>query len=358
MISGYRGGYKPLERKAIEEKMINGTIRGLVSTNALELGIDIGTVDTVVLVGYPGTRASFWQQSGRAGRKGNDSDIYLILDNRPFDQYIAYDPSWLFDGNSENAVVDKDNILIHLSHVRTAAVEIPLSINDVALFPDLGEFIPVLISENELFSRSGKYVWQGEGFPAGDFSIRNIDKVRYKLINKADNSVVAEMDEMQAFRELYDHAIYMHEGLSYYVESLDRNAHCAICSAANENYYTEPNSQSIIKIIDEKKKKAYNRTAVAFGDLNVNSVISGFKKVQFHNKQNLGYEMLPEPLCKDMDTEGVWIILPNNIREVLDSITPTSSHYKNTNMYSYYDALSFVLNTSSMMISPIRCSAD
>ena len=144
-VSGYRGGYTVSERKQIESQMISGELMGLISTNALELGIDIGKISTTVLVGYPGTRASFWQQTGRAGRSGKRSDNYLILDQMPFDQYIALEPGWLFEGSSENAVIDKNNLIIELAHIRAAAAEIPLTLDDIALFPDLGEAIPVLL---------------------------------------------------------------------------------------------------------------------------------------------------------------------------------------------------------------------
>jgi DEAD/DEAH box helicase domain-containing protein len=141
LISGYRGGYTPLERRAIEDKMAGGKLRGLVATNVLELGIDIGRLDTAVLVGFPGTRASFWQQAGRAGRKGTKSSVFLLLDNLPLDQYLAINPEWLFSGESESAVVDPDNLFIQLAHVRAAAAELPLSPDDLALFPDLGEIV-------------------------------------------------------------------------------------------------------------------------------------------------------------------------------------------------------------------------
>lgn len=160
-IAGYRGGYTPLERREIERKMMAGELTGLICTNALELGIDIGKLDCTVLVGYPGTRASFWQQTGRAGRCGRRCVNYLILENQPFDQYIAISPDWLFEGRSENAIVDPDNLLIELAHIRAAAAEMPLSLDDVALFPDLGEIIPVLLNAQELKSLAGRFHGQG-----------------------------------------------------------------------------------------------------------------------------------------------------------------------------------------------------
>ena len=143
-ISGYRGGYTPLERKSIEQRMISGDLLGLVSTNALELGIDIGKISTTVLAGYPGTRASFWQQTGRAGRGSGKCTNYLILANLPMDQYITLEPEWLFEHSSENAIVDPDNLLIQLAHIRAAAAELPLTLDDGALFPVPYVPVPIL----------------------------------------------------------------------------------------------------------------------------------------------------------------------------------------------------------------------
>ena len=184
-----------MERREIERKMMAGELTGLICTNALELGIDIGKLDCTVLVGYPGTRASFWQQTGRAGRSGRRSVNYLILENQPFDQYIAISPDWLFEGRSENAIVDPDNLLIELAHIRAAAAEMPLSLDDVALFPDLGEIIPVLLNAQELKSLAGRFSWAGPAFPAGDYSLRNMDRTRYKLI------VYPSMEHLRSVQE-------------------------------------------------------------------------------------------------------------------------------------------------------------
>lgn len=162
-IAGYRGGYTPRERREIEARMNRGELLGLVATNALELGIDIGRLDATVLVGYPDTKASFWQQTGRAGRSGHSCTNYLILREMPFDRYIAVNPDWLFEGSSESAVIDPDNLLIQLAHIRAAAAEIPLGQQDMELFPDLGEAIPVLLEAGELTRQGGLFVWCGQG---------------------------------------------------------------------------------------------------------------------------------------------------------------------------------------------------
>lgn len=312
-ISGYRGGYTPNERKEIEHKMVTGAITGLVSTNALELGIDIGKIETTILAGYPGTRASFWQQTGRAGRSGQACTNYLILDNLPFDQYIAVNPEWLFENGSENAVVDKNNLLIELAHIRAAAAEIPLTLDDSSIFPDLGETIPVLLRAKELTGQNGKFAWTGGAFPAGDFSLRNIDKNRYKLLLKETGKEITEMDEMQAFREIHPGAVYLHGGVQYQVVSLNMETRTAMAVPFNGNYYTSPMGGTEISVIRGEKEKEYQRVKATFGDVNVNASVSVYRKLQFHNHQNLGYEEINIPLVKEYETESAWIELPGNV---------------------------------------------
>lgn len=347
-IAGYRGGYKPQERKEIERKMISGQLQGLVATNALELGIDIGKVDTTLLTGYPGTRASFWQQAGRAGRSGQSSDTYLILDNRPFDQYLAIEPDWLFESSSENAVIDQNNLFIQLAHVRAAAAELPLTLDDIVLFPDLGEIIPVLLSAQELKNENSRFVWCGKDFPAGDYSLRNMDKDRYNLTNIDTAEVIAEMDETQAYREIHEGAIYMHDGQSYLVLNLDLQSRTATAKATDENYYTVPHSTTTLSVIKEQNDRQMGRTKCSFGDVNVNYGIDMFNKLQFHNHQNLGYQELTPKLSKAFDTEGVWIDIPRNIEEVYRRLTPFKGNFINY-WKNYFDGLGFALQNAAMM---------
>jgi DEAD/DEAH box helicase domain-containing protein len=328
--------------------MITGALRGLVSTNALELGIDIGKIDTTVIVGYPGTRASFWQQTGRAGRSGRECTNYLILDNLPFDQYIAINPDWLFEGGNENAVIDKNNLLIELAHIRAAAAEIPLTLDDISLFPDLGETIPVLLRAKELTSQSGKFAWCGNSFPAGDFSLRNIDKARYKLINKENNKEITEMDEMQAFREIHSGAIYMHAGVQYQVVKLDLETKTAYAVPFNGNYYTMPGDNTNIRIIQGSKEVDYKRVKVAFGDVNVDQVVYMYKKLQFHNHQNLGFEQLEKPLSKDFDTESTWIKVPDNVVKVYRTLLQESESGKIVRN-NHFEGLCYALKNAAMM---------
>lgn len=362
-IAGYRGGYMPLERKEIERKMLSGELSGLISTNALELGIDIGKLDSTVLAGYPGTRASFWQQTGRAGRNGEKCVNYLILANQPFDQYIAIDPEWLFSVKSENAIVDPNNLLIELSHVRAAAAEMPLTMDDIALFPELGEIIPVLLNAEEVKNFSGRFAWAGPAFPAGDYSLRNMDKTRFQLILEEEKAatweenrngfgarLITEMDESQAYHELHPGAIYMHEGIQYEVLKLDLVRRTAWAVPFEGNYYTVPAGDMDTKILRVFEETSFGRTQVHFGDINLNEVIYMFKKLQFHNHQNLGYVELPQPLQKDYDTESTWIDIPENVIEAYHSLLLPAANGELV-LNNHFEGISHAIKNAAMMVT-------
>lgn len=350
LIAGYRGGYTPLERKEIERKMISGELQGLISTNALELGIDIGSLDTTVIVGYPGTRASFWQQSGRAGRGQEGCVNYLILENQPFDQYIAIEPDWLFEQESENAIVDRDNLLIQLSHIRAAAAEMPLTMDDIALFPALGEVIPVLLKAEEVKSLGGKFAWSGPAFPAGDYSLRNMDQTRFKLILDKDNREITEMDESQAYHELHPGAVYMHEGALYEILSLDLESRTAKGIPFEGNYYTVPAGMEETRILQVFQEEAYERTHIRFGDINVNELITMYKKLQFHNHQNLGYVELGRPLQKDYDTESTWLEIPDNVVRVYRVLLQRSDSGELVRN-NHFEGIANVVKNAAMMVT-------
>ncbi len=351
-IAGYRSGYTPAERRQIERKMADGELSGLVSTNALELGIDIGALDTTVLAGYPGTCASFWQQTGRAGRRNGTASCvnYLILKSHPFDQYIAACPEWLFSGKSENAVVDRDNLLIQLAHIRAAAAELPLTLDDMALFPDLGEVIPVLLSQEELESLGGKFIWSGPAFPAGDYSLRNMDQVRFRLLEKDSGRQITEMDETQAYHEIYPGAVYLHEGVQYQVVSLEVEGRVALAGLSEGNYYTVPMGQTATRILRVQKEEEYARTHIRFGDIHVDERVELYKKLEFHSRQNLGYERLEQPLEKGYDTESVWLLMP---REVVRAYQSLLRRDRNGNVTggNCFEGMAYALKNAAMMVT-------
>lgn len=338
-ISGYRGGYTPLERKEIEKRLSKGLINGVIATNALELGIDIGSLEIAISCGFPGTKASFWQQVGRAGRKGDGAVGILILDVSPVDQYIAVNTDYLVKTGVENAVIDKDNLFIQLAHVRAAAAEIPLSLDDALLFPDIGEIIPVLIKAGELKNDGGVFTWIGKDFPAGDFNLRNISSNIYKVINKQSGTMLTEMDEYQAFHEVYPKAIYIHDGMQYLVESLDLTNRIAQVIPVDMNYFTVPFTETSVSIIKEFKNKNINRSIVTFGDVNIKESVPAYKMIQFHNRQNLGFEPIFENLFTQLETEGMWYLIPDDVDAVINSYT----------QFNYYNGIKHALLTAARM---------
>jgi len=321
LISGYRGGYRPEERKEIERELANGNLKGVIATNALELGIDIGSIDLVISAGFPKTKASFFQQIGRAGRRGSKSYAVLILNLRnTYDQFIAASPDWLFNSSIENAIIDKNNLFIQIAHVRAASAELPLTLDDLGLFPDLGEILPVLLNKKELIKNNGRFTWNGKEFPAGDYSLRAITSNRYKIINKQNNEVLSEMDEAQAFKEIFKNAIYLHNGESYLVENLDLINRLAIAIPVNYNYYTVPFALKDIKVINILKEVKTNCTKKYFGDVKVSITNAMFKKLQFHNFQNVGSEDIDPPLTIAFETEAIWVEEPQKVKIYFENI--------------------------------------
>lgn len=339
LVAGYRGGYTPEERKEIENRLSTGKLMGVISTNALELGIDIGKLDLAVMCGFPGTKASFWQQLGRAGRRGDVSYGILIFDVTPVDQYIAVNNNWLLDSGVENAVIDKNNLFIELAHVRAAAAELPLTLDDAAVFPDLGEIVPVLLEAKEVKNDSGTFIWMGNEFPAGDFNLRNINNNTYKVLNKASGTIITEMDEPMAFHELYPKAIYIHDGMQYIVENLDLTNRIATVVPVDMNYFTVPFVETDVNVLKEFKHKQVYRTEETFGDVKVKEAVPAYKMVQFHNHQNLGFERITLPLYQELETEGLWFSIPDQVDNVYNGYT----------MFNYYNGLKHSLLNAAMM---------
>ncbi|MDF2674338.1 MAG: box helicase [Clostridiales bacterium] len=346
-ISGYRGGYKPEERKEIERRLSAGNITGVVATNALELGIDIGDLELAISCGFPGTKASFWQQIGRSGRRGEGAIGILILDVSPLDQYIAINTDWLIKSGVENAVIDKNNLFIQLAHVRAAAAELPVSLDDASIFPDLGEIAPVLLKAGELKKDGGLFTWVGKDFPSGDFNLRNISSDIYKIINTQNGTMLTEMDEYQAFHEVYPKAIYIHDGMQFLVEKLDLINRIAEVVPVDMNYFTVPFSETAVTIIKEFKNKDIARTTATFGDISVREAVPAYKMIQFHNRQNLGFEPIRENLFTQLETEGMWYLIPQNVDNIINAYT----------QFNYYSGIKHALLTAARMRT-MATSAD
>ncbi len=317
LLAGYRGGYTPEERRTVERALIDGKLLGVVSTNALELGIDIGALEVVVQGGFPGTRASFWQQMGRAGRRNEVAQAIVVLAVSPMDHFVAENPDWLVGQAAEHAVLDENNLAIQLAHVRAAAAELPLTPDDAARFPDLGEILPVLEKAGEVRDVLGSYHWTGGPFPAGEFSLRNLHKDRFKIVNRHTGTTITEMDRPQVYREAHTRAVYLHDGVQYQIEALDLVAHVATVVEVQQHFYTQPDVRSNIDVLLEQEARPAGVTHAAFGDVRVDEAVVGYKMLEFGTHQNLGYEALHEPLRLQLDTEAFWVRVPERVLAVL-----------------------------------------
>ncbi len=315
-VSAYRSGLTPNERRSIELNLRTGKLRGVISTNALELGIDIGSLDVVVMAGFPGTKASFWQQAGRAGRRSGNASILIILSNRPIEHYIAQDLNWLTESNVENAIVDTSNIFIQLAHIRAAAYELPLSRTDIKYFHDLGVIVPKLVETGELTQESDQFLWahKNNTSPAMEISLRNMSNESIDVVDSQSEKTITSTDLITAKHELFPGAIYLHDGVQYKVLALDFEQKQAILTGVNSNHYTVPFVNTSVRILGTVNHKPIFRCKAAWGDVKVTALINAYKKIAYFTHENLGYEELDTDLRVDLDTEGTWIVLPDNLQ--------------------------------------------
>ena len=308
-VHAYRGGYLPEERREIERKLASGEIMGVASTNALELGIDIGSLDASILVGYPGTIASTWQQAGRAGRKGGDSVVFLIAENSPIDQYMMAHEQYIFAESPEQAVVDPDNPHIAIGHIKSATHELPLTDDQAALFGPYA--IPML----EMLEDTGcvrhikdMWYWASTEYPAAEVNLRNICGPVYTIQDASEgNRVIGTMDEVSALAQLHTHAVYLHGADTYFVEVLDFDKKIAFVTRRDLDYYTQSIQVSKIMIDEREEENPWRGGVVGFGDVTVTTTIPMFKKIKFHSRDSLGFEQLEMP-PQSLETVSLWLV--------------------------------------------------
>ena len=322
-VRGYRGGYLPGERREIERGLRAGKVDAVVSTNALELGIDIGALDACVMCGYPGTIASAWQQAGRAGRRKGPSIVFFIASSAAIDQYIVNHPDYLLHQSPENALLNPDNLYILMSHFKCAAFELPFEDNDsFGNAPGTGEMLEYLNEEGILHHAEGRYHWSAEDFPASEISLRSAASENFIIVDITDpahHRVVGEMDRFTAPMLLHENAIYMHEGRQFQVEKLDFDACKAFIRAVDVGYYTDADLNINLSLLDVEKEEPFAGTAAAgLGEIKVTALVTMFKKIKFDTHETLGFGhvRLPET---DMHTTAMWWTLPDELAEKIPS---------------------------------------
>jgi len=309
-VRGYRGGYLPKERREIEAKLRDGDIRAVVATNALELGIDIGSLDAVVMAGYPGTIASTWQRAGRAGRRQTASLAVLVASSAPLDQYIIEHPEYFFDRPPESACINPDNLEILLSHLKCAAFELPIRDGERFGEHDSGELCRFL-SDLKLLHHSGaSWHWTSESYPADAVSLRSVSSDNFVVVDlTADHQVIAEVSFTAALTTLHEKAIYLHDARQYQVERFDYAGRKAYVRRVDSDYFTDAIDYTQVKELEEFEWSPAGGVKIAHGDVRLNRQIVGFKKIKFYTMENVGagHLSLPE---QEMHTTAFWLHFP------------------------------------------------
>jgi DEAD/DEAH box helicase domain-containing protein len=317
LIRGYRGGYLPLKRREIERGLREGTIRGVISTNALELGIDIGSLDISVLTGYPGTISSTWQRAGRAGRKTGKSVAVLIASSAPIDQFIVNHPDYFFSKNPEKALINPDNLSILVSHIECAAFELPFTEGEKFGRMEIGEILKFLEDEKLVHHSKDKWFWTSDVYPADGVSLRSISSDNFVIVDTSEKAkVIAEVDFSSALTTLHPKAIYICEGEQYFVDKLDYNQRKAYVKKTDVDYFTDAIDYTKITILDVFDKKNLKKCTLSHGEVHVATQVVGFKKIKFHTMENVGSGDLSLPQ-NEMHTTAYWLTIPSEIFQLL-----------------------------------------
>jgi DEAD/DEAH box helicase domain-containing protein len=319
-IRGYRGGYLPTQRREIEKGLRNGEIYGVVSTNALELGVDIGQLQVCIMTGYPGTVASAWQQAGRAGRRHGEAVVFLVASSSPLDQYIIQHPDYFFERNPETARINPDNLIILVDHIKCAAFELPFRKEETFDGIDIEEILEFLVEERVLHHSGDKWYWMNDSFPAHGISLRSASQENVVIIdisNVAAHKVIGEMDRFSAMTLLHEEAIYLHQGIQYQVEKLDWEEKKAYVREVDVDYFTDANLAVQLKVLEEDKSRSNDTVEIAFGDVMVLAKATIFKKIKFETHENIGSGpiYLPE---EELHTNAAWISVK---RDILNALT-------------------------------------
>lgn len=310
-ITAYRAGYLPEERREIESNLKNGILRGVTSTNALELGIDVGSLDSVVISGYPGTIISTWQQAGRAGRGTDESIATLVAFQNPLDQYFMKHPEVFFVKPHEHAIIDLSNPYIVSGHLMCAASEIPIKAEDgIYLGEDTKDILKALERQGLVQNTPNGWVYSGKGRATEAVSLDNISSDIFKVI--CNGEILETMDRTQAYREAHKGAVLLHQGETYIVEDLDFKNSAVQVIKKNVDYHTEAMKIVDITILKKIKEKEIGNFAVSFGDVEVNEQYVGYKIMKYD--EVIGMERLDLPLL-NFKTMGFWFIVPEGTKE-------------------------------------------
>jgi len=307
LIRGYRGGYLPLERRDIEKGLRNGEILGVVSTNALELGIDIGQLSVCLMAGYPGTITSSWQQAGRAGRRAETSVAILVASSAPIDQFIINHPEYFFGKSPETGIVDPNNLIILMSHLKCAAFELPFEDDEKFGIDATYEMLSYLEEHGVLHHVDNRWHWTSEIYPAQEISLRSASPENFVIVDTTyDDRVIGEVDYFSAPELIYEEAIYIHESRQYHVDKLDWDRRKAYVHEADVDHYTDAQTKTDLKVLDVFESQEVKGSAKAHGEVSVTTVTVAYKKIKFHTHENIGMGNIHLPEL-EMHTTAYWL---------------------------------------------------
>jgi DEAD/DEAH box helicase domain-containing protein len=340
-IRGYRGGYLPGERRGIERGLREGRIRGVVSTNALELGIDVGSLDATVMAGYPGTIASTWQRAGRAGRRSGSSCAVLVASSAPLDQYIVQHPNYFFERSPEHAFVQPDNLEILVNHLKCAAFELPIESTETFGGADLPELCERLADAGFLHRTGEHWHWTQEAYPADTVSLRSVTSDNFIIVDTThETEVIGEVDFSSALTFVHPKAIYLHQGQQYHVDALDFAERKAYVKRVDVDYYTDAIRYTQVRVLERAAverilaSRGDAHAARSHGDVLVRSQVIGFKKIKFFTNENIGDGKLELPE-NEMHTTAFWLTLERPLVESL----PFSVSDRQSGMFGLLHAL-------------------
>lgn len=299
-IAPYRGGYLPEERRSIERRLFEGELLGVCSTNALELGIDVGQLGAAVLVGYPGSVASLWQQAGRAGRKEGPGLAVLMAHDAPVDQYLMNHPDYLFSQSPEPGLLNPDNPQVVLGHLRAAVYELPMKPAELSAFgPWADAVMRLLLDAGEVWWDGTYWRWKGAPYPAGQFGLRTASEATYTIMDAGTGRVIGSLDEASAFFQLHPEAVYLHGGETYLVERLDLAARVAWVRREPLDYFTQAVAEQRVRTVEDQAAPVLERRlgqgTARFGDAVVTQMVYMFKKVRFESRDSLGWGRVELP---------------------------------------------------------------
>ncbi|HDS09549.1 MAG TPA: DEAD/DEAH box helicase [Firmicutes bacterium] len=318
-VAGYRGGYLPNERREIEKGLKERNIISVISTNALELGIDIGDLDACIVSGYPGSISSLWQQLGRAGRRSSTSLGILVASSNALDQYLMNHPGYIFQTSPESGIINPNNLIIKANHIKCAAFEIPFTDGEKwGNNEDIKDILDLFESENILKKSGDKYHWSSTTYPADSVSLRSASSDNCLIINESkDNQVIGEVDRESVPFLLYEGAIYIHGAQQYQVKRLDLDGLKAYVEEINADYYTEAQVDSDIRELTVDSGEVKENYTLNAGDVLVTFVATLYKKIKFYSFENIGAGdiHLPE---QELQTTAFWIELENEVIRMIE----------------------------------------